>query len=490
MGHDAHATVQPLPPEQLVRRLLSTPLGGLCLLNAPAGYGCTTLLTAVVERAGCPVAWVALAARDGKRPERFWRRLVNALGAAGVDVAEARATLLAAEQVQAVAVERGRKHPRQDIYEPLATALLAAMADVDELVVVIDDLDARRHQRLAGHLMQLLEGQPATCRIFVRARHGSQLPLAHLLSSGRLVLVDADALTLTPAQARTVVSGIAPHMTPAARDALVVLAGGWLAALAGAARVAAAEPDDDPSAWLMGAGLDLLFAAELAHLRDDERELLVSTCVLGELSAPACDAVTGRTDSHRVLARLAAGEIMIRRVAGSPPRYRLHPLFAEYLRRCLEDRGPGAGASAHAAAAEWSLQKGDLDAALTHLVDSGNSGGALDLLTGRLEPLMQSGRSEIVRRLYATAMPTLLTDSELHMMGATWAELLTGNLAGAEQHLRVLDDVIADLRERSHDLSEQETRKRDWLTAEPKMDGEWAGDSVPAQRSGAGKGWR
>jgi len=28
------------------------------------------------------------------------------------------------------------------------------------------------------------------------------------------------------------------------------------------------------------------------------------------------------------------------------------------------------------------------------------------------------------------------------------------------------------------------------LVAEPKMDGEWAGDSVPAQRSGAGKGWR
>src|SRR6476469_9823890 len=60
-------------------RLLSvldqSPLPGIVLVCAPAGFGKTALLGEWVRRGGRPVAWLSLDAGDSD-PARFWRHVV------------------------------------------------------------------------------------------------------------------------------------------------------------------------------------------------------------------------------------------------------------------------------------------------------------------------------------------------------------------------------------------------------------------------------
>jgi LuxR family maltose regulon positive regulatory protein len=407
-------------------------------------------MEAAARSAGCPVVWVGLTERDGARAQRFWRRLIDALEAAEVDVITARTALLGMEA--AVAAGAMSASAADDARERLVSAVLAALRTAGPLLLVLDDLDGRQHEELSAQLQELIEQQPPSCRAFVRTRHGCTLSLAHLLSSGRLVVLGGDALRLDPDEARTLVGHIAPDLAGEARDALVDLADGWLAALVAAARVAASAPKGgpfgvpdgpaDPAAWLMDTGLDPLFATEVDALQPDERDLLIATSVLKVLTAESCDAVSGRRDSELVLARLAASGIPVAQVTSRPSAYRAHPLLAEHLRRRLEQAGPGAAAAAHHVAAEWYLGAGDLDEGMRHLVECGDLPSALDVLARHVESLLNAGRAPDVGQVYA-AVPNAVGASNLHLVAALWTALLSGDLAAAEQRLTDLDNLVA-----------------------------------------------
>lgn len=437
------------PTERLVATLLATPPAGVCVLDTPAGFGCSSLMAAAAGRVDCPVISVPLTGRDAERPLGFWLRLVDALGFAGVDMIG----------VCAVLGRGASDGPTDDDqwHDDLVSTLLAALREAGPLVLVLDDLDYRRDVDLVPPLIQVLEGQPPTCRTFLRVRHGVPLGLAHLLSSGRMVHVTGEAMTLTSSQARSVLDSGFPNLTRGVREGIVEAAGGWIAALVGAARAATVNPDEDGVTWLTDGGLDLVFEAEMEQLSPDESDLLTGSSVLDTLTSPACNALLERKDSHAVLGRLSRGGLMLSALGGRPRGHRVHPLFREFLRRRLElTGGPSAVDDAHRAAATHFLATGDTVSAIKHLLEAGDVQAALQFLGQRLAPLMDSGQVELVRQVYRHAaksgsvqdgaVPADAPGQDvLHLLGAVWSELLTGDHGTAEQHLHLLDECIETL---------------------------------------------
>jgi LuxR family transcriptional regulator, maltose regulon positive regulatory protein len=448
-----------LPRHRLVARVLALPPSGLCLIATPPGYGGTTLLGLVAAAATEPSVWMDVAERDAVEPLRFWHRLLRGLETAGVDVADALERLGAAG-----AGDVGNVVDPAWPDEGVVAQTLRAVAEAGPLLLLVDDLDTSRHGALASQLLDFAEGQPSTCRLVVRTRHGSGLGLAHLVSSGRLVVLGTHDLSLDDAQARELVGLLAPRLPADRRDSVVTVCDGWVTALVAALRMVASDPEEDPTEWLLGGGLDPLFDDELAHLSSEESELLAATCVLDVLTPQACDAVRGRGDSHLLLGRLDAAQTMLTRKRAHGATFRLHPLFAGYLRRRLQLMGPTALADAHRRAADWFLRHGDIERAIAHQLEAGDIAAAMSTLAQHLAPLLDAGKAELVRTWYSATGGPHVEQRHRHLLGAAWAEAIAGNVEGAEQQLHLVVDAVDQLSPAS------ETHRADTAVATPLAD--------------------
>jgi DNA-binding SARP family transcriptional activator len=86
---------------------------------------------------------------------------------------------------------------------------------------------------------------------------------------------------------------------------------------------------------------DFLVTRVLDRLPVPLREFAVTAAPFGVLDGPLCDAALGRTDSHAMLAELAARQAFTFTVDGSKSTYRFHVLLQQLLEQMLADeRGP------------------------------------------------------------------------------------------------------------------------------------------------------
>lgn len=96
-------------------------------------------------------------------------------------------------------------------------------------------------------------------------------------------------------------------------------------------------------------------------------DFLLQTSVLDRLSAPLCDAVTGRSDGQQLLEQLEQANLFLTPLDDVRQWYRYHHLFAEVLRQGLPRRLSAASvADLHLRASTWYKGAGLMDAAIHH----------------------------------------------------------------------------------------------------------------------------
>src|SRR5690606_35981470 len=98
------------------------------------------------------------------------------------------------------------------------------------------------------------------------------------------------------------------------------------------------------------------------------RSFLLDTSILSRLNGPLCDAVTGRGDSARMLDALYEGNTLIVALDHQRREYRYHCLFAETLKRRLDETDPERAGLLHSRAAQWLVENGLPDEAIRHAI--------------------------------------------------------------------------------------------------------------------------
>ncbi|MFA7278459.1 MAG: LuxR C-terminal-related transcriptional regulator [Sterolibacterium sp.] len=339
----------------------------LILVQAPAGFGKTALLTqwhAALNQAGVVTAWLTLD-HDDNDVLRFAAYMGNAV-----------ATMQAGGSAQG-SPERTRAAARQDDYT--ASELVEQIGGLTQpFVIFLDDFERIQNPEIHSLLRQILDVLPAGARIVLGTRKAPDIGLARLHAHGQMLEFGVDALRFSLLETEAFLRK-AHGLGLGAEDLsrLHACSEGWVAGLQLFAL--AFNATDDPKAFVhrfSGAFADVAdYLAEqvLAKQTEDMRAFLLKTSILGRLSGALCDALTGRTDGAQMLQQVEQANLFLQPLDGERRWYRYHTLFSGFLRERLEREQPTEVTQLHHRAALWYLEHEDPVEAVRHALLGGDS---------------------------------------------------------------------------------------------------------------------
>jgi LuxR family transcriptional regulator, maltose regulon positive regulatory protein len=390
-----------VPRQRLSERLDRGTTSKLMLVSAPAGFGKTTLLTEWLGAGPAApaderlVAWLSLDRGDND-PASFWTYVIAALRTVASGVGEGALALLQASPPL----------PVETVLTVLLNDLGAIAADI---LLVLDDYHVIDAREVQDGMAFLLDHLPSRLHVVIAGRADPALPLARLRARGELAEIRAAELRFTTDEAAAYLNEMM-GLQLTARDvaALEARTEGWIAALQLAAL--SMQGRDDVAGFIAGfAGddryvVDYLAEEVLARQSDRVQAFLLQTSILGRLSGPLCDAVTGQGGGKAMLEALDRGNLFLVPLDDRRRWYRYHHLFADVLQARLLDEQPGQVPDLHRRASAWYEQNGEQPVAIGHALAAGDFERAADLVELAI-PAMRKTRQEAAVRGWLEVIP-------------------------------------------------------------------------------------
>jgi LuxR family maltose regulon positive regulatory protein len=355
----------------------------LTLLSAPPGYGKTVAVTGWLAARGVPYAWLSLDTSDNDLA-RCARYLAAALRA--VRPAAGTAT---------VALLGPGANPPPDLVG--ATLLDEMAASDDSFVLVLDDYHAITADPVHRLLRFLIEHGPPFVHLVLATREDPPLPLARLRAHGRLVELRAEELRYTAEEATAYLTTAGVALEPDLTAGLIERTEGWVAGLQLAAISLRDHPDPAALVGAFGGSqrfvLDYLADEVLGRIDDELRSFLVATSIAERFDAGLCRALTGRDDTHMLLAQAEQANLFVVPLDSERRWYRYHHLFADYLRAQLAD---DERRTLHERAADYLEAQSLGSEAVGHALAAGSLDRAIALVEREARPTFEAG--ELVHR--------------------------------------------------------------------------------------------
>ena len=351
----------------------------LTLLNAPAGYGKTTLLAWWQQAdARRPFAWISLDESD-RDPRRFWSYVSNAVSRIGPEAAGLRASL---PDVGAPSVT-----------EVVIPSLINAIAALPRaIVLVLEDYHRLGDSEVHDQLAVLLERGPPNLRVVLSTRTDPPLPLARLRTSLELAEFTVHDLRFGAGEAATLLNDrLGLGLSDEAIGRLLEHMDGWPAGLYLAGLALAESPDREGELDRFAGGhrqvMDYFASEVLAGLSPDERAFLRRAAILSEVSGPLLDAVLESEGSGVRLHRLERTNLLFPRLEGEAEWYRFHAIFEELLCSMLLDEEPELVPHLHLRASAWYAEHGVPSRAIEHALAADRLDAAAELIAAQWQPL-------------------------------------------------------------------------------------------------------
>lgn len=409
---------EPIARARLLQRLRSVPEAGVVLLQAPAGYGKSTLLG-------------QLAAADARR--LVWLTLEGGGGDAGTFIADLAFAFGRHEQLDADLLDRLSAGAAGVVPLALPRLVRHVSEAQDPLLLVLDDVHHLTDPVALNVLRALIDHLGPASTLVLSGRSRPDIGVGRLRAEGRLVEVTASDLRMTAGEGTALLRAAGADVDDEEGRLAVGRTEGWAAALYLTAIVLRdGEPAEDDQLGPRQDDLDDYFRDEvLAGAAQEDADFLLRTAILDELEPAACDAVLERSDSAQRLRALAGEDLFVAPLGRSSGVYQVHGLFRENLLHELRRSSPGLERELHGRASRWFAGRGEPEQAIRHALAGGDVQSAADLVFARLFEYEVSGREPLLRRWCAW-----FTDEQQHAhpelaITLGWCALDGGDGAGA-----------------------------------------------------------
>ncbi|HZW03366.1 MAG TPA: hypothetical protein VFF68_05545, partial [Anaerolineaceae bacterium] len=407
----------------------------LTLVSAPAGFGKTTCVQAWLSQLALPAAWLSLDPADDD-PGRFLSYFIAALQQVEAGLGKAIENALTVEQLPPV--------------DWIATALIHDLLGLDRrMVFVLDDFHVIQDALILKILETIIANQPPQLHFVLVTREDPLLPLARLRANNLLTEVRSGDLRFSSGEINQFFQEVM-EVPLSAADILRLeqRTEGWAAGLQLAGL--SLQGRNDPSGFIANLSgshrhiVSYLTEEVLGRQGEDVQTFLLQTAILEKLNGELCDAVTGRTDSSRLLERLLHANLFLIPLDDEQRWYRYHHLFADSLRALLSRTARAAVQPLHQRASQWFAAAGMAAEAIEHALAAQDFGQAVDLMEQHAMGIVMQGYVKTVEGWFRSVPAEWNRKSPRASLALAGMYLLRGNYGLVEHYLQQAEPVLHD----------------------------------------------
>ncbi len=419
----------------------------LTLINAPAGFGKTNLLTEWTRQTNLPVAWLSIDSDDNDTG-RFIRYAIGALQ-----------TVVPGFGEEALALDL-LQSPQGDGWKMGLTLLINELAALPkEIVLVYDDFHVLENPVIVERLDFFLKHSPPNFHLIIASRsEPTELDMAFLRAKGRVFELSIDDLRFTGEEVvQYFQQATGRELPPETTRALEERTDGWITSL----QMAALSLKDQANPETVLANLegkshylsDFLAEEVLDHQPGEIRQFLLRSSILATLSGPLCEAVV-KPDAQLgygavMLNRLEHANLFITALDEKHEWFRYHPLFADFLREVQRQVNPAEIPVLHKRAATWLEGNSNLNEAFQHALASRDMEWAADMIERNAPTLVNQGEVSAVARWIGRLPEEITHKRPLLSVDYAWALIATHQLDLARYWLEDVRQSVAALEKQS-----------------------------------------
>lgn len=300
----------------------------LTIVQAPAGYGKTTLLSQWISQFDESVVWLSIDSTDND-PIRFWKYVLRIVSE--VVPKNLNGNLIALINSQS---------PLELLIDSLLNEIELFQSRIH---IVIDDYHLIENPVIHDMMARFIDYLPRNTCVYLTSRSEIPLPIANWHLKEWVTEIGVDQLRFTYEEMdRFYEKRIVSHENAETLHHVFSMTEGWaagiqLADLSGQMS-SGSEWDVDSFDSKHPYVTEFLLQEILASLSPSTQEFLVRTSILSQLEPVICNALTNRTDSYDLLLELERKGLFIVRLDSSEPIFRYHHLFADALQTELKHR--------------------------------------------------------------------------------------------------------------------------------------------------------
>jgi len=412
----------------------------LILVCAPAGYGKTTLVSSWLAETGICSAWLSLDEGDND-PIRFLQYLLTALLPISPAIAD---NLL--EIPQGI---------QPDQFENIINHLVNNLASSPKpFVLVLDDFHVIQSEAILRIVSYLLEHLPQQMHIAILTRTDPPLPLSRLRVRGQLLDIRADQLRFTEAEIAAFLNttgGI--NLSDQDLSAMEARTEGWIAGIQLAALSMQSSRDIHGFVSAFTGShhyvMDYLAEEVLKVQSGNVSAFLLHTSMLERMCGPLCEAILGATstepvDGQAMLETLEEMNLFVIPLDNERRWYRYHHLFADVLRKRLENQYSHLLPELYRRASQWYEQNGFISESIQLAISACDQDRAAHLIEQNGCFLLISGEVSTFLNWTDSIEYESKTRPWLAIQRA-WALALSGHLDQVEATLQVPEQLLTPL---------------------------------------------
>ena len=295
-------------------------------------------------------------------------------------------------------------------------------------------------------MTDLVERWPAeTAQLVLASRSDPPLRLHRLRMAGELCELRDRDLYFSLAESRDLLAHFGVEVADADLALLHQRSEGWAAALQMAALSLRGTTDPARAARALDIRSHAIaeyFIAEVLEQQPPEvARFMLDTSVLGELTADACAAVTGRQDAAALLRSIDAANLFLVALDDERTSFRYHHLVRQVLRAELRARDRARAQALQLRAAEWFESTGDTRRAARHFLAARQADRALALLQDQVVTDYLPNPALPAPLDLSMVDPSVLADAPDRLLALAADLLVSGDAARGGEYLDLLERV-------------------------------------------------
>lgn len=292
----------------------------LTIVQAPAGYGKTTLLSLWCKHLDESAAWFTIDQNDNE-PVRFLKYLIHTLSISMLkDVDQDLIDLL--DDTNSLETVMDTLLNELDIYK-------------ENIHIIFENFHVIQHPQIQQIFTQFIDYLPNNVRIYITTRSDLALPLAKWRVKGWLLEVGMSQLCFDLEELQSFFKSVTNDEQRDVLKPLLKTTEGWIAGIQLIKLSTGGMIDNLSSEEILAKASTYIheyFMQEIfLILPQVMQDFLLRTSILNYLEPSVCTSITNGLDSLTTFADLEKNSLFIEQVQAHPPVYRYHTLFRHAL---------------------------------------------------------------------------------------------------------------------------------------------------------------